>query len=211
MAGIQLAFLFFLKFNFFWLLFLVSLFALDFLIYVLERKGRKINLIRFGSSLVLIIIINFFSLSHKLEFNRAAADLISFLEQMPLTSGLNGNNMRITNVIFSGFLFILNEVNFLIRFFFEIFKLIPQKNTESGGLDEKEYNAGRVIGMLERIFVFLFVILGNFAAIGFIIAAKGFTRFKDLDNRDFAEYVLIGTLLSTLTAVLAAFFVKSLL
>jgi len=31
---------------------------------------------------------------------------------------------------------------------------------------------------------------GNAAAIGFVLAAKAFARFKQLDDRDFAEYVL---------------------
>ncbi len=39
--------------------------------------------------------------------------------------------------------------------------------------------------------------------IGFILAAKAFARSKELENRSFAEYVLLGTLVSTLIAILA--------
>lgn len=35
----------------------------------------------------------------------------------------------------------------------------------------------------------------NYGSIAFILAAKAFTRFRELEDRDFAEYVLIGTLL----------------
>ena len=60
-------------------------------------------------------------------------------------------------------------------------------------------NAGRYIGILERLLVFLFVVLGRWEAIGFLIAAKSVFRFGDLKdsrNRKLTEYILIGTLLS---------------
>ncbi len=75
-------------------------------------------------------------------------------------------------------------------------------------VDQKEYNTGRVIGLLERIFVFLFVMLNQYTAIGFILAAKGVTRFKDFESRTFAEYVLVGTLLSALLAMSVGYLVK---
>lgn len=60
-------------------------------------------------------------------------------------------------------------------------------------------NAGTYIGMLERLFVFGFILLQQWAAIGLLIAAKSVFRFGDLNkgkNRKLTEYVLIGTLLS---------------
>jgi hypothetical protein len=77
--------------------------------------------------------------------------------------------------------------------------------------DEREYNTGRLIGILERIFVFIFVLLGQYTAIGFILAAKGVARFQDFKSRTFAEYVLIGTLLSTLFAMIAGYLVMLLI
>ena len=60
-------------------------------------------------------------------------------------------------------------------------------------------NAGKYIGMLERMFVFVFIITGNWAGIGFLLAAKSVFRFGDLKeskSRKLTEYILIGTLLS---------------
>ncbi len=60
-------------------------------------------------------------------------------------------------------------------------------------------NAGNYIGILERLFVFCFIITGHFEAIGFLLAAKSIFRFGDLmeaKERKLTEYVLIGTLLS---------------
>ncbi len=60
-------------------------------------------------------------------------------------------------------------------------------------------NAGKYIGMLERLFVFVFIITNQWQAIGFLLAAKSVFRFGDLSNakdRKLTEYILIGTLLS---------------
>ena len=74
-------------------------------------------------------------------------------------------------------------------------------------------NAGRYIGILERLLVFLFVVLGRWEAIGFLIAAKSVFRFGDLKdsrNRKLTEYILIGTLLSfgiaIVTGILTLYF-----
>ena len=56
-------------------------------------------------------------------------------------------------------------------------------------------NAGALIGNLERILTIIFVIIGQYEAIGFIIAAKSILRFKDTDTAK-TEYVLAGTFLS---------------
>ena len=48
---------------------------------------------------------------------------------------------------------------------------------------------------LERILTIIFVIIGQYEAIGFIIAAKSILRFKDTDTAK-TEYVLAGTFLS---------------
>ncbi|PYP70567.1 MAG: hypothetical protein DMD36_06230 [Gemmatimonadetes bacterium] len=62
---------------------------------------------------------------------------------------------------------------------------------------------GRMIGALERALVLTLILLGEYGAVGWIIAAKSLARFKALEDREFAEYFLIGTLASYLLAVLA--------
>ena len=65
--------------------------------------------------------------------------------------------------------------------------------------DDSLQNAGNYIGILERLFIFYFMITGHLEAIGFLLAAKSIFRFGDLKeakDRKLTEYVLIGTLLS---------------
>lgn len=60
-------------------------------------------------------------------------------------------------------------------------------------------DAGMYIGILERILVFVFIVLGQWSAIGFLITAKSVFRFGDIakaKERKLTEYMLIGTLLS---------------
>ncbi|SMD38970.1 Protein of unknown function [Reichenbachiella faecimaris] len=66
-------------------------------------------------------------------------------------------------------------------------------------------HAGKYIGMLERLFVFGFIVLDQWQAIGFLLAAKSVFRFGDLSkakDRKLTEYILIGTLLSFGFAIL---------
>ncbi len=82
-------------------------------------------------------------------------------------------------------------------------KIMEQFNYQlpNNGLPE----AGKYIGILERLFIFIFVINSFWEGIGFLLAAKSIFRFGDLkENKEIklTEYILIGTLLSFGTAIL---------
>jgi hypothetical protein len=68
---------------------------------------------------------------------------------------------------------------------------------------------GATIGALERLLIVVFVLVGAEAAVGFVIAAKTLARFKQLDDRGFAEYYLLGTLASVAVAILSALVAKA--
>jgi len=60
------------------------------------------------------------------------------------------------------------------------------------------------IGRVERTLVYLLVVTGNMAAVGFVVAAKSVFRFGDLakaNQRHEAEYILVGSLMSFTWAV----------
>lgn len=72
--------------------------------------------------------------------------------------------------------------------------------------------AGKWIGIFERLLVFTFVIVGHFEGIGFLIAAKSILRFNDIkgqEARKEAEYILIGTLMSFSLSILTGIIVRS--
>ena len=81
-----------------------------------------------------------------------------------------------------------------------IMSRLLQKMSDQIELDHKSLpNAGKYIGIIERIFVLIFIIMDRWEAIGLLIAAKSVFRFNDLkesNSRKLTEYILIGTLLS---------------
>ena len=73
-------------------------------------------------------------------------------------------------------------------------------------------NGGRLIGLLERALIYLLILTGQAAGIGFLIAAKSILRFSETkDDRRISEYVIIGTLASFLWAISVAQAVQLLL
>jgi hypothetical protein len=77
-------------------------------------------------------------------------------------------------------------------------ELLPQT------VDVEEYNRGRLIGNLERIVLTIVVAAGSYAALAFLVAAKGVVRSDEFEkSRDFTEYFLIGSLSSVLVALCA--------
>ena len=87
--------------------------------------------------------------------------------------------------------------------------LISRWTPEKGDSEEDSLSdAGKWIGILERLFIFAAVISQSIEAVGFLLAAKSVFRFGDLkeaQDRKLTEYILIGTLISFGIAVLIGF------
>lgn len=70
-------------------------------------------------------------------------------------------------------------------------------------------NAGKWIGMVERIIILVFVYYGQYAAIGLLVAAKGIIRFNEKDRQEIkTEYLVIGTLMSIGLAIITGLLLK---
>lgn len=115
----------------------------------------------------------------------------------------------------SGALLCLSPISFLVGILTrpwrdELDKLVPDANDNLA-------NAGRWIGMSERFLIFVFVIVSQFSAIGFLIAAKSLLRYNDKNTAGEippayiskkSEYVLVGTLMSYTCAIVVAMAIK---
>ena len=66
--------------------------------------------------------------------------------------------------------------------------------------ENSQFKAGSLIGTIERWLILVFVILEQYEAVGFLLAAKSIIRFKDTETSK-TEYVLAGTLISVAVAV----------
>ena len=70
----------------------------------------------------------------------------------------------------------------------------------SGETTEEVENAGMYIGWLERFLVVTAILVQSPSLVGLILTGKSIARFPELKAK-FAEYFLIGTLLSVALAV----------
>lgn len=64
---------------------------------------------------------------------------------------------------------------------------------------------GELIGYLERVLILTFTLVGSYAAVGIVLAAKSIFRFGELSkskDRSMTEYVLIGSLISVVITTL---------
>ncbi len=64
---------------------------------------------------------------------------------------------------------------------------------------------GEAVGILERLLIVVLILGAADLAIGLVVAAKTLARFKQLEDREFAEYYLLGTLASVTIGVASAF------
>jgi hypothetical protein len=131
-------------------------------------------------------------------------------EHLPLLAPVYPGDFYQVCLVLFGLLLLANETNILVRVVFHLLGLEPRRPS-SADIDTEEYNAGRAIGILERWLMYLVVLWSDdLSALAFIIAAKGLARFRQLEEKAFAEYMLVGTLLSALAAILVGTFISRL-
>ena len=205
-----------------WFGLLITVVISNALIIFWERKTKNPKIVRMASLLgFLIIYTSFVRLSGQITFSPV---LISWAKSVNDSFLIieNLDELSRTNTYIFGLLFILNESNTIIRQLFDWIKISPDPPESSASdvdvippvdkyIKIDEYKSGRVIGILERVFAYFAVVLNEYSIIGFILAAKAFARFKELEKKAYAEYVLIGTLASILIAFISASFIISLI
>lgn len=79
------------------------------------------------------------------------------------------------------------------------------KTIDNEAIDNEavDTNAGAFIGSLERLVILVFLSLSQYSAIGLILTAKSIARYNRITtDRVFAEYYLLGTLLSMIYVLL---------
>lgn len=75
----------------------------------------------------------------------------------------------------------------------------------------EELKAGNIIGKLERTIIAILLLNNQFGLIGFVLTAKSIARFKQMEDKNFAEKYLIGTLTSFLIVLTTVLILKGLL
>ena len=155
--------------------------------------------------LIAVFVLGNPSLVH--GFNRTFVGIARLVALNPLVASLDPHQIHVAVMALAGMYLAAIESNHAIALILKSTNLMPSPTdapAASAGAEFDEPARGRVIGYLERTIVFLLVFSGNVSAIGLVLVAKGIARFQQLDDRGFAEYFLIGTLMSVLVATLVA-------
>nr|WP_237982855.1 DUF3307 domain-containing protein [Bacillus thuringiensis]MCG3426995.1 DUF3307 domain-containing protein [Bacillus thuringiensis] len=76
---------------------------------------------------------------------------------------------------------------------------------------EPQFKIGKYIGMIERIIIMILVSINAYTGITFLAALKALTRFKQFEDKRFAEYYLIGNLLSMLIGIISGYLITLIL
>ncbi|MEJ7740753.1 MAG: DUF3307 domain-containing protein [Chitinophagaceae bacterium] len=114
-----------------------------------------------------------------------------------------------------GYLLMIGPVGFFVQF-------LTRKWMAELNMEDSLKDAGRWIGLLERVLIITFIYTDQFGSIGFLIAAKSLLRLTDkpektnndtgldkpFSSRKHTEYVLIGTFLSFGIAIITGLIIN---
>ncbi|UPT70870.1 MAG: DUF3307 domain-containing protein [Flavobacterium sp. JAD_PAG50586_2] len=112
-------------------------------------------------------------------------------------------NFKISLVLF-GFILVTSPYGYLIGLTTRRFQ--NEKNNET-----KTDKNGFYIGIFERLIILVFMLLGEYSAIGFLITGKSIIRFSSKNEDKKSEYVLLGTMISYGITIITGVILKQLL
>ena len=106
-------------------------------------------------------------------------------------------------VLLVAFVFVTTPTGILIG------NLTRQWSRKIDDADNSLTNAGKWIGIAERVIVLILVLQNQYSAIGLLVTAKGIIRFNEKDRQEAkTEYLVIGTLLSIGVAIVTGLLTK---
>ena len=169
---------------------------------------------------LLIDIVKFYGMKNKFLVNRA--NYMFFMDQflhfitlmiiayfivkstmyyeynLVLQDVLHTIGLPIQSILFIAlqFLLIHKPVNMAIVIMMQAYK--PANNNPNDTV-----KAGRMIGTIERIIMLFFLSIQQYSSIGLVLTVKSIARYNKIsEDQMFAEYYLLGTLLSTLCVLM---------
>lgn len=134
----------------------------------------------------------------------AVLAIISFhmTDGLTIETIIKHNKFSDVVMIAFAYLLILKPTSVVIGSILQKYPISETNNeTNANGLAA----GGKLIGYLERVLILTFTLVGSYAAVGFVLAAKSIFRFGELNksnDRSLTEYVLIGSLISVVITTL---------
>lgn len=171
-------------------------FAIDTVKYVLSikkkiRKNVKVFVIDQCAHMVSI-----FMLAYIMEDLKFSIGHIGIVNNILNTYGYDAETLARWIL---AILFIHIPANIFIQNFLDDYK---PKNKDEKTIIKVDNKAGRRIGTIERLIMLVFLSMDQYAAMGFVLTAKSIARYdKITKDEKFAEYYLLGTLVSTFCVI----------
>lgn len=145
--------------------------------------------------LTIILATSFIIMTNEVEI-----DLLPLLDYLNQLFNLN------IDLSLSWFLVILivcKPASVLVRKALDPFMPADKKENDTG-----IENAGSLIGIFERLIILFMLSANQFGAIGFVLTAKSVARYNKIsEDSQFAEYYLLGTLLSSLIIIVSYYLI----
>lgn len=157
----------------------------------LDSSERMVYIVDQTSHLFCLIIMAYF-----MTINNSVIHVVPILNDFFRVIGIN---MAKALSWFIMVLFIFKPVNVTIKQVLSIYR--PNESTKK--TEEGDKKTGAFIGSLERLIILIFLSMNQFSAIGLVLTAKSVARYNKItEDKVFAEYYLLGTLLSTVLAII---------
>lgn len=156
-----------------------------------KRKISKSSLFLLDQALHFLVILICWSIYFDITKEVYHAFLIPF------------ENYQLSFILL-GYVLVTTPFGYLIGLLTKRFQ--NQNNDET-----KTDKNGLLIGIFERLIIFSFMLVGEYAAIGFLITGKSIIRFSTKNEDIKSEYVLLGTFISYALTIVLGIVLKSLL
>ena len=145
---------------------------------------------------------SYFIIDQALHISVLAIISFHLMNDLTLAAILKHDKLSDSLMIIFAYLLILKPTSVAIG---TILKKYPISDSNDNTAKNGLIAGGELIGYLERVLILTFTLVGSYAAVGFVLAAKSIFRFGELNksnDRSMTEYVLIGSMLSVVVTTL---------
>ena len=186
-------------------LLVASHFIIDLLKYFYIKKVSKNNELRPEKERIVYItdqLLHLFTIAI-IAFVLATFNyVISVLPCVDLICGIIGITISLAFSWLLVLLLIWKPTNVTIKKLIYLYKPEDKKGVNNENRDDG-IKTGGFIGLLERLIILVLLSINQYSAIGLVLTAKSIARYDKISkDQAFAEYYLLGTLLSTIFVVI---------
>lgn len=186
------------------IIFGVSHFIIDLLKKLIKRKTKEKHT---GAIYIIDQILHLatiFILSVLYQYNSGSAAIAPWLNAFMANFAFTATEMIKAALLL---LIICKPANITFKKIFSAIK--PSQDVKTM---EKNIQVGAKIGSMERLLILVFLFVNEYGAIGLVLTGKSISRYKLIsEEKDFAEYYLLGTFFSILATIVPFFIIWKLL